>query len=301
MISGAAASDLSHKGIVTNRTFRESVRQPVESLQPDRCNSGPVLRLPLPYGDSRKAASIVLNGVLFDLDGTLLDIDLDSFFREYFSALGPVLAEALGRDGDVRAGLDAVLEGTQAMSLPHPTSTNREVFNARFHELTGSDLDLDEYARPLERFYRNVFPSLRGSMGPMDGAREAVETALGLGLKVAIATNPIFPRSAIEERMRWAGVADLDVHLVTTYENMHAAKPSPAYFVETAELLGVEPAEALMVGDDRVLDMTAADVGMRTFYVGSGTAPGTDFSGMLGDLIGLLPRLTRPPSTTASE
>lgn len=263
------------------------------------CTVEPVLRLPLPYRDSRKAAPIVLSGVLFDLDGTLLDIDLDSFFREYFSALGPVLAEAIG--GDVRGGLDAVLEGTQAMSLPHPKSTNREVFNVRFHELTGSDLDLDEYARPLERFYRDVFPSLRGSMGPHEGAREAVEAALGMGLKVAIATNPIFPRSAIEERMRWAGVADLDVHLVTTYENMHATKPSPAYFVETAGMLGVAPSEALMVGDDRVLDMTAADIGMRTFYVGRGAAPGTDFSGTLRDLIALLPRLTKPPSTSASE
>ena len=241
----------------------------------------------------------MLSGVLFDLDGTLLDIDLDSFFREYFAALGPVLAEAIG--GDARGGLDAVLEGTQAMSLPHPTATNREVFNARFHELTGSDLDLDEYARPLERFYSDVFPSLRGSMGPHDGAREAIQTALGLGLKVAVATNPIFPRSAIEERMRWAGVADLAVHVVTTYENMHSAKPSPAYFVETARMLGVAPAEALMVGDDRMLDMTAADVGMRTFYVGRGVAPGTDFAGTLRDLIGLLPRLTRPQSTSASE
>ena len=242
----------------------------------------------------------MLSGVLFDLDGTLLEISLDSFFREYFSALGPMVAEALGRGRDVRSGLDAVLEGTQAMSLPHPGATNREVFNARFHELTGADLDLDEYAQAFEQFYRNVFPSLRGTMGPKEGAREAVEVALDLGLKVAIATNPIFPRSAIEERIRWAGIDDLPVHLVTTYENMHAAKPNPAYFLETAELLGIEPLEALMVGDDRVLDMTAADVGMLTFYVGRGLAPGTDFSGTLRELAVLLPRLSRPPRTSSS-
>ena len=80
---------------------------------------------------------------------------------------------------------------------------------------------------------------------------------------------------------------------------------APSYHLPLALMLActlnrLTPAEALMVGDDRVLDMTAADVGMRTFYVGRGTAPGTDFSGTLRDLIGLLPRLTRPPSTTAS-
>ncbi len=33
-------------------------------------------------------------------------------------------------------------------------------------------------------------------------------------------------------------------------------------------MLGVAPATCLMVGDDRALDMPAADLGMRTFYVG---------------------------------
>jgi HAD superfamily hydrolase (TIGR01549 family) len=238
-----------------------------------------------------EGGSIVLSGVLFDLDGTLLDIDLNSFFREYFAALGPVVAEALGGTGHAQRGLDAVLEGTRAMSLPHAGSTNQEAFNARFNELTGANLDLDEYAQAFERFYADVFPSLQGNMKGHEGAREIVVRALELGLKVAIATNPIFPRSAIEERMRWANVADLPVHVVTTYENMHSAKPNPAYFLETAELLGVRPTDALMVGDDRVLDMSAADVGMKTFYVGPGVAPGTDFAGSLVGLADLLPRL----------
>ncbi len=235
----------------------------------------------------------MLSAVLFDLDGTLLDIDLDSFFEEYFSALGPVLAEALGNRVSAEEGLSAVMAGTQAMMRPHPGTTNAAVFNARFHELTGADLDLDEYAAPLERFYAEVFPGLRGRMGPMPGAREAVRTALGLGLRVAIATNPIFPRSAIEERMRWANVADLDVHFVTSYENTHATKPLGAYFAETAEQLGVTPHRCLMVGDDRSLDMPAADIGMRTFYVGAPPTPSADWAGTLEDLAALLPRLVQ--------
>ena len=238
-----------------------------------------------------KGRANVVGAVLFDLDGTLLDIDLDAFFREYFSVLGPFVAEVLGTGTNVNLGLDAVLQGTEAMSLPHPGQSNREAFNACFHELTGADLDIDEYAVAFERFYAEVFPSLKGTMRPHIGARRAVERALDLDLRVAVATNPIFPRSAIDERMRWAGIADLPVHLVTSYENMHAAKPHPAYYLEVAEMLGVAPAQALMVGDDRVLDMTAADVGMSTFYVGRGVAPTADFSGSLDDLAQLLPRL----------
>ena len=241
------------------------------------------------YQDERRGH--VLGAVLFDLDGTLLDIDLDAFFREYFSVLGPFVADVLGTGSNVSLGLDAVLQGTEAMSLPHPGLSNRDAFNLRFHELTGADLNLDEYAIAFERFYVEVFPSLKGTMGPHAGARRAVECALELDLRVAVATNPIFPRSAIDERMRWAGIADLPVHLVTSYENMHAAKPHPAYYLEVAKMLEVAPGQALMVGDDRVLDMTAADVGMSTFYVGRGVAPTADFKGSLDDLVRLLPRL----------
>jgi HAD superfamily hydrolase (TIGR01549 family) len=237
----------------------------------------------------------VLDAVLFDLDGTLLDIDLDTFFDSYFAALAPVVAEALGTPDGARAGLGAVLEGTNSMSAPHPGQTNREVFNARFLELTGTDLSVHPHSTALERFYAERFPELQGSMTGLPGAREAIQTALGLGLRVAIATNPIFPRAAIDARMRWAGVHDLPVHLVTSYENMHAAKPRPEYYRQVAEMLGVSPQRALMVGDDRSLDMSAADIGMRTFYVGEGTAT-ADWSGTLAGLSALLPRLAGEPT-----
>jgi FMN phosphatase YigB (HAD superfamily) len=118
-----------------------------------------------------------------------------------------------------------------------------------------------------------------------------VETALGLGMRVAVATNPIFPLEAVRHRLDWAGLGDLPVHVITTYEVMHATKPLPAYFRETAEMLGVEPRACLMVGDDPLLDLPAADVGMRTYYVGARTDVSADYCGDLGQLAALLPRL----------
>lgn len=238
----------------------------------------------------------MLTGVLFDLDGTLLDIHLDDFFRRYFAALGPAVAEIIGGDAEAQGGLDAVMRGTEAMYQSHPGRTNREAFNAVFRELTGADLARPDSADILERFYADVFPSLREGLGPHPGARESVQCALDLGLKVAIATNPIFPRAAIEERMRWANVADLPVDLVTSYENMHSTKPHGSYYAETASMLGVPPGQALMVGDDRVLDMAAADIGMQTFFVGSGPAPVVDYVGTLAQLPDLLTRLARAES-----
>ncbi len=234
----------------------------------------------------------MLSAVLFDLDGTLLDIDLNPFLNDYFTVLGPVVAGVLGHDPNDSTGLRAVISATEFMSGLHVGQTNRDAFNAEFERLTGTDLHAPEHQAVLDRFYAETFPTLRGAMGPRLGAVEVVETALGLGLKVAIATNPIFPMTAVRERMRWAGLEHSGVHVVTAYEEMCATKPHPAYYTQTAELLGVDPQTCIMVGDDRVLDMSAADIGMRTFFVGGGSTPACDWSGTLDQLADLLARLT---------
>ena len=56
-------------------------------------------------------------------------------------------------------------------------------------------------------------------------------------------------------------------------------------------MLGVTPVSCVMVGDDRSLDMPAADLGMRTFYVGGDLGVPSDWSGTLDGFADLLPRL----------
>lgn len=226
-----------------------------------------------------------MNGILFDMDGTLLDIDLGSFLRRYFAGLGRIAAVSF-------PGIDvlpAILASTTTMQETHPGRTNREVFYADFRARTG--LDLEEHWPVFERFYQEVFPTLHDSEGPHAGARLVVETALGLGMRVAIATNPIFPQVAQRTRLGWAGLDDLDLPVVTSYEHMHACKPDPAYFLETAALIGADPRACIMVGDDRSLDLAAGDVGMHTFYVGGEAGAHADWSGSLTDLAALLPRV----------
>jgi len=232
----------------------------------------------------------VLRAVLFDLDGTLLDIDLNGFLREYFAALGPALSGIEGAP-EARDVVSAVVESTNVMCATHPGQTNREVFHTHFSLLTGLDLDEPHIAERIERFYREQFPLLKRDHGPRSGGIAAVRAARAEGMRTALATNPIFPRAAIYERIRWAGLNQAWFNVVSSYENMHACKPDAAYFAQVAAMLGVDPSECLMVGDDATLDMPAAEVGMRTFYVGAHARHGADWSGSLEDLAALIGRL----------
>lgn len=232
-----------------------------------------------------------MRGILFDLDGTLLDIDLGSFLERYFAALARTMAPLTASEEALKDAMEALHVATHAMMLPHAGRTNQEVFTGEFRALTG--IDIEEHASVFARFYADEFPLLGDGYGPAPGAREAVETALELGLKVAIATNPIFPLAAVEHRIAWAGLDDLAVHTITTYETMHACKPLPAYFIETAERIGVVPTECLMVGDDHELDLAATATGMRTFYVGPESETDADYTGDLCGLAAGLPELVR--------
>ncbi|MDY0341024.1 MAG: HAD family hydrolase [Coriobacteriia bacterium] len=230
-----------------------------------------------------------MQAVLFDLDGTLLDLDLSDFLKRYFAALEKAIQPLLVGSQDSSSFMKAFSDGVGAMMTHHPGRTNQDVFFDDLLSRTG--VDGRTHWSVFEDFYDEVFPGLMAEAGPARGARRVVSTALDLGLRVAIATNPIFPRIAVDHRMSWAGVADLPVHVITTYEQMESCKPDPLYYRQTAGLLEVAPTDCLMVGDDRTLDMPASDVGMTTFYVGKDSGVAADFNGDLDELADLLPRL----------
>jgi FMN phosphatase YigB (HAD superfamily) len=218
-----------------------------------------------------------MRGVLFDLDGTLLDVELHEFLSRYFHALSDAVASSFPGIPLV----PSVLASTEAMQSPHPGLTNREAFFRDFRERTG--VDLEEHWPIFESFYRDVFPKLGAGYAPRAGAREAVEAARALGWRVAVATQPIFPLMAIEHRLRWAGLADVAFDAITSYETMKACKPDPAYFEQVCCMIGCEPLDCVMVGDDAEIDMPAGHLGIRTFFVGRGAAD-SDARGTLADL-----------------
>ena len=82
-----------------------------------------------------------------------------------------------------------------------------------------------------------------------------------------MATNPIFPRCATLNRIRWAGLCAEDFEEITTYEDYRYSKPNPEYFREILSRHGLRPQDCLMVGNDAREDLTAGSLGIKTYLV----------------------------------
>jgi len=87
-----------------------------------------------------------------------------------------------------------------------------------------------------------------------------VEEALGRGYRLAIATSPLFPLTAIQQRLAWAGlpVEKYPFAVVSSYETFHFAKPNPAYYAEMLARLGWPEGPVVMVGNELVNDVSPA-------------------------------------------
>ena len=204
-----------------------------------------------------------VRAILFDLDDTLLSNDMDSFLPRYLKLISGYAANRY----DPALLVQHLLAATQAMlEAANPAASNEDAFWDSFSQLTG--FDRNEMIPFFTRFYLDHFDELQRVTERRPEARPLVEWAFRQGHTVVIATNPMFPRVAVDRRLAWAGIDDFDYTLVTSYENMHFTKPHPAYYREILTRLNCSPAEALMVGDDWDRDMVpAAKVGIKTFWV----------------------------------
>jgi HAD superfamily hydrolase (TIGR01549 family) len=203
-----------------------------------------------------------MNTVLFDLDGTLLPMDQDEFVQAYFKELAGK-GGALGYDPQKM--VQAVLDGFEAMVRNDGTVTNEKLFWEIFKEAFGADVH--SHVSDFERFYANEFRRVKNVVHPTPLAEQYISILRGKGYRIILATNPVFPRVATLERIRWAGMDPHDFDLITTYEDFHFAKPNLAYYQEIVDMIGKEPQDCIMIGNDVQEDMCAARLGMDTFLV----------------------------------
>ena len=205
--------------------------------------------------------------LLLDLDDTLLVNNIDAFLPRYLSAFSKAVSAYIKPELFVKQ----LLTGTRAMVANlRPDCQLIEVFNDAFFQLSG--LSPAEFQPIADQFYAEVFPTLRDLTTPKPEAIRLVEQAFADNCRVVIATNPLFPMTAIEQRLEWAGlsVENYPFELVTSFESFHFAKPEPSYFAEILARIGWPDGPVVVVGDDLERDIYAAgQLGLSTFWIAS--------------------------------
>lgn len=203
-----------------------------------------------------------IKAILFDLDGTLLPMDQDEFVKTYFKLLAAKLAPLGYEAGKL---IESIWAGTTAMVKNDGSCMNEAVFWKVFCEIYGEEAIKDKEI--IDGFYSEEFEQAKAICGFTAEAKEVVDLAKENGRKVVLATNPIFPAVATENRMKWAGVSKEDFVFYTTYENSRYSKPNPKYYLDILEKIGCKPEECLMIGNDVLEDMIAESIGMKVFLL----------------------------------
>lgn len=203
-----------------------------------------------------------MKAILFDLDGTLLPMNTDAFLNAYFKAIAAHVKHII----EPNSLIEHIMSSTKAVIVNEDAqTTNEQVFMQHF--LQRSELERETIWPLFNQFYSEVFPQLYTHVHPTSLARLIVEEALQQHYRPVVATNPVFPRTATLERMKWAGIADLPFEWVTVYEECHFCKPALSYYEEICEHINVKPEDSIMVGNDVQEDMIASQLGMKTFLV----------------------------------
>ena len=207
----------------------------------------------------------MVDTIMFDLDGTLLQYGQTAFIDAYLAELKKVFIN-IGLDAEL--SIKGIWVGTKAMVLNDGTVLNIERFWRAFSDYLGLTYDqLKTVEAACDRFYSNEFNVVKSVMTPSDIPKRLVRAMAAKGYGIVLATNPMFPECAVKSRLGWTGLEIRDFQLVTHYANSTFCKPNPGYYREILAKINKTPQQCLMVGNNPAEDMSAGLLGIETFLM----------------------------------
>lgn len=189
---------------------------------------------PFPWSTSYQLCvldrSMAIRAALFDIDGTLVDsnyLHVDAWSRAFDDIGHPVdswrIHRSIGMDSEKL--LDALLGDADADTRDR-----------------ASDRQSKHYASSIDRL--RVF----------EGGRDLLRKLASRGITVVLATSA--PETELKPLRSVLAIEDA-IDVVTSSEDVGTAKPSPDIVQVALTRAGVEPSEAVMIGDS-VWDVQAA-------------------------------------------
>lgn len=193
---------------------------------------------------------------LFDLDGTLLQMDMDLFQKIYFKGLTSAV-----KGISQQLTYESIWHGTKHMYANDGSQLNMDAFFKGFEEKSG--IDFMTIIEDVKKYYAEKFDECSKACVINDNARKIIDILKSKGYQIVIATNPLFPKEATHARLRWIGLDPKEFLLVTTYENSHFTKPNPKYYEEICNKLNISYDECVMVGNDVYEDGAVKNLGIK--------------------------------------
>ena len=201
----------------------------------------------------------MLTAILFDLDNTLILFDEARFYQEYFRSIETLFTDLMPADTFRKR----LITATHALLQNNGEMTNVEYFLKAFNEQSANRRD--KLWNRFLHFYETEYDKIKVNVTLPDDLHETFDKIVRTGLKLVLATNPIFPFNVQTKRLAWAGLDHSHFDLVTHIENMSFCKPRIEYYLEICRKIDEPPEACLMVGNDPINDMIAARAGLKTY------------------------------------
>lgn len=206
----------------------------------------------------------MIRAVVFDLDNTL--VDFMAMKRQAIdAAIHSMIDAGLGLSVDeAKARIDAIY---QERGIEF-----QNVFDQLLYDIF-KKVDYKILSAGIIAYRR----AREAALVPYPHVYMTLMELLKRGIKLGVVSDA-------PAREAWLRLCYLNFHhlfdTVITFDDSGERKPSPVPFRKTLDALGVQPEEALMVGDWAERDMVgAAQVGMKTVFARYGDTFGTVHSG----------------------
>jgi len=177
--------------------------------------------------------------IFLDYDGTLVEERSEEFYKLYFKLLSK--KSKLPFEKIYNLVMESVNETLEN------DDENITLFE-KFLEIIShkSSIGKNYWLEFFIDFYQNEFNQIKKVTIPKDNIIKKIKKT---DHQLIFASNPLFPKIAVEKRISFAGLSPNNFIYISHMENSHFAKPNPKFFKEILNSLNLDPKNCVMIGD----------------------------------------------------